>query len=75
LATVPPLTSRPLLSAGKPSSSAIQRITWRSTSAGDWSKPARCGFIPEASMSASIASGVPVPMTQPQNRGWMFPLG
>ena len=26
-------------------------------------------------MSASIASGVPVPITQPQNRGWMLPLG
>src|SRR5258706_13924227 len=26
-------------------------------------------------MSASIATGVPVPMTQPQNRGWMLPVG
>ena len=31
--------------------------------------------MPDASMSASMASGVPVPITQPQKRGWMFPLG
>jgi len=31
--------------------------------------------MPAASISASIAVGVPVPITQPQKRGWMLPVG
>ena len=30
--------------------------------------------MPAASNSASMAVALPVPMTQPQNRGWMLPV-
>jgi hypothetical protein len=75
LAIVPPDSSTPLQVSGKPISAASHAMTFFSTKAGAWLKPARCGFIPEASMSASIASGVPLPCTQPKKRGWRLPLG
>ncbi len=65
----PPDTSNPCVPAGSPSSSTSHAITRFSTCAAASSNSATWGFIPEASMSASMASGVPVPMTQPQNRG------
>ena len=52
---VPPLVSRPVAWAGKPSNALSQSSTTFSTSTADCSKPARWAFIPDASMSASIA--------------------
>ncbi len=72
---VPPVTSTPPASGGKPRSPASQRTTCASTRAGAWVKPAMCGFMAAASMSAIIPSGVPLPCTQPQKRGCRLPLG
>ncbi len=74
LAIEPPLTSSPLACAGKPSISLNQSITCASTRGPAWSPPPICGFIPAASISASIPSGVPGPITQPQKRGWLLPM-
>ena len=56
-------------------SSAHHLITCFSTSTGDCSKPPTLGFITEARKSSIAACGVPVPITHPQKRGWMLPLG
>ena len=65
-----PLTSSPLADAGNPVISRHQESTCSSTYPAACSPPPRFEFMPAASISASMASGVPVPMTQLQNRGW-----
>jgi hypothetical protein len=61
--------------AGKPIASLNHARTRSSTRLAPSSKPLTLGFTVAASISASAAKGVPVPMTQPQKRGWMFPVG
>ena len=65
-----PLTRSPLEEAGYPVIWRHQSMTCSSTYAEECSPPPRFEFMPAASISASMASGVPVPMTQLQNRGW-----
>ena len=72
-AMVPPLASTPLAPAGKPITSASHLITCSSTHFADWSMPTAFTFMPAASMSAIMPSGVPLDFIQPQKRGWRLP--
>ena len=70
-----PLTNRPPALSGNPRSVLNHERTCASTSVADCSNVATFGLSPEASMSATMPSGVPVPVTHPQNRGWRLPWG
>ena len=61
LAIEVPVTKMPPAPSGKRNISAIQRVTWRSTSTGIWSRPPTFAFRPAASISASMPTGVPAP--------------
>ena len=53
--------------------SFIHSMTASSTWVDDWSKPPALAFIAAARNSANTALGTPLPITQPQKRGWMLP--
>ena len=74
VAAEPPLTSRPP-QPGRPSSSPSQRTACFSTYVAAWLPPATDGFIAAASASASTATGLGGPLTQPAQRGCPFPSG
>ena len=69
---LPPLTRSPPLSAGKPTSSAIQRTVWASISlaTGESGQPPRFGLTAAASRSASAPMGAADDVMYPQKRGW-----
>ena len=69
-----PVTRTPEVSVGIPAISAAQRITWRSTSIGAWSRPPRLAFRPPAINSASMPTAFPPPWTQPMKRGCTLPV-
>ena len=71
----PPLTSRPLAAAGKPTISLHQSTTCASTWLATWLPPPRLGLTMAARKSATAAVGVPLPMNQAQKRGCMLPTG
>ncbi len=64
-----PASSTPLVSAGMPTISAAQAITWRSISMAAWSRPAQFGLNTAVNSSASMPAALPPPFTQPIIRG------
>jgi hypothetical protein len=72
--TSTPVTSTPVAAGGKPSISAAQAMTWRSTAIGAWSRPPRLAFSPPAGSSASMPMAVPPPCTQPMKPGCRLPV-
>ncbi len=75
LAIEPPLTSRPLAAAGKPTISFDHSSTCDSTWLATWLPPPMFGLSTAARKSATAVKGVPLPMNQAQNRGWVLPMG
>ena len=74
LAMEPPETRMPPASAGNPRSPFIQAVTCISSIVEAIGPPTMFTLRPEASMSASIPEGLPVPTTKPQNRGCLLKL-
>ena len=69
----PPLTSSPLGVQRVPSSSLHQSSTCSSTRLLGMSRRRSPSSMAAASISAITPIGVPLPITQPQKRGWLLP--